>query len=242
MPGFCIDNQNGNMKPVKILIVVTGTGAYPGGKLRTGLWLSELTHIYDCSKKRGYDIVVASPKGGDTPVDPVSLKPMYLDKLSKGYWNDPEFLDLLGHTKSLDEVSAELFDGIYLAGGHGSMFDFPDSAVLQTLVRKYYEEDKLVSAICHGVCGLLNVKLSDGRYLIAGKKITGFSWFEEGLAGRKKAVPFDLEAALKERGADYRKALIPMTPEVVVDRKLVTGQDPFSSAKMAEIVINQFNQ
>lgn len=122
------------------------------------------------------------------------------------------------------------------------MFDFPDSAVLQTLVRKYYEEDKLVSAICHGVCGLLNVKLSDGRYLIAGKKITGFSWFEEGLAGRKKAVPFDLEAALKERGADYRKALIPMTPEVVVDRKLVTGQDPFSSAKMAEIVINQFNQ
>ena len=87
------------MKPVKILIVVTGTGAYPGGKLRTGLWLSELTHIYDCSKKRGYDIVVASPKGGDTPVDPVSLKPMYLDKLSKGYWNDPEFLDLLGHTK-----------------------------------------------------------------------------------------------------------------------------------------------
>lgn len=194
------------------------------------------------SEKRGYDIVIASPKGGDTPVDPMSLKTMYMDKLSKSCWDDSEFRDVLRHTKSLDEVSGEMFDCIYLAGGHGAMFDFTDNAVLQELIKNHYESNKIVGAICHGVCGLLNVKLSDGQYLVKDKKVTGFSWFEEGLAGKKKEVPFDLESALKERRADYKKSLIPMMPEVVADGNLITGQDPFSSEKMAETVMGRFNQ
>ena len=116
-------------------MVVTGTGMFPDGKQETGLWLSELAHMYDSAKKRGYDIVIASPRGGDTPVDPTSLKTMYMDKLSKEYWDDSEFRNVLRHTKSLDEVSGELFDCIYLAGGHGAMFDFPDNTVLQTLIK-----------------------------------------------------------------------------------------------------------
>lgn len=223
-------------------MVVTGTGMFPDGKEETGLWLSELTHMYDGVKKRGYDIVIASPKGGDTPVDPMSLKTMYMDKISKEYWDDSEFRDVLRHTKSLDDVSGELFDCIYLAGGHGAMFDFPDNATLQTLIKDHYENNKVVGAICHGVCGLLNVKLSNGEYLVKDKKVTGFSWFEEGLAGKKKLVPFDLESALKERRADYKKSLIPMMPEVVTDGNLITGQDPFSSEKMAETVMSRFNQ
>ena len=230
------------MKQMKILMVVTGTGMLSDGKQETGLWLSELTHIYDRAKKRGYDIVIASPKGGDTPVDPMSLKTMYMDKLSKSCWDDSEFRDVLRHTKSLDEVSGEMFDCIYLAGGHGAMFDFTDNAVLQELIKNHYESNKIVGAICHGVCGLLNVKLSDGQYLVKDKKVTGFSWFEEGLAGKKKEVPFDLESALKERRADYKKSLIPMMPEVVADGNLITGQDPFSSEKMAETVMGRFNQ
>ena len=230
------------MKQMKILMVVTGTGMFPDGKQETGLWLSELTHMYDSAKKRGYDIVIASPKGGDTPVDPTSLKTMYMDKLSKSYWDDSEFRDVLRHTKSLDEVSGEVFDCIYLAGGHGAMFDFPDNAVLQELIKNHYEHNKIVAAICHGVCGLLNVKLSDGQYLVKDKKVTGFSWFEESLARRKEDVPFDLEALLKERGADYEKALIPMTSKVVVDNNLITGQDPFSSKEMAKVVMRQLNK
>ena len=89
---------------------------------------------------------------------------------------------------------------------------------------------------------LLNVKLSGGEYLIKDKKITGFSWFEESLAGRKKEVPFDLEAALEKRGADYEKALIPMTSKVVVDCNLITGQNPFSSKEMAEVVMRQLSR
>ena len=230
------------MKQMKILMVVTGTGMFPDGKQETGLWLSELTHMYDSAKKRGYDIVIASPKGGDTPVDPTSLKTMYMDKLSKSYWDDSEFRDVLRHTKSLDEVSGEVFDCIYLAGGHGAMFDFPDNAVLQELIKNHYEHNKIVAAICHGVCGLLNVKLSDGQYLVKDKKVTGFSWFEESLARRKEDVPFDLEALLRERGADYEKALIPMTSKVVVDNNLITGQDPFSSKEMAKVVMRQLNK
>ena len=104
------------------------------------------------------------------------------------------------------------------------------------------ESGKIVSAICHGVCGLLNVGLSDGQLLVAGKKITGFSWFEETLARRKKVVPFDLEAVLKERGADYRKAWIPMTSKVVVDGTLITGQNPLSSKEMAKVVLNHLTK
>lgn len=227
------------MDTLKMLAVVTGTDMYADGNLETGLWLSELTHIYHCAEEKGYEIIIASPKGGNVPVDPESLKPMVLDKLTKGYWDDPEFRNELRHAKSLDEVTGELFDCIYLAGGHGTMYDFPNNTTLQTIIKEHYEHTKIVAAICHGVSGLLNVRLSNGEYLIKDKRLTGFSWFEESVAGRKKEVPFDFEAELKKRGADYEKALIPMTSKVVVDHNLITGQNPFSSKEMAEVVMRQ---
>lgn len=225
------------MSTPKILFVVTGTDRFAGRDLKTGLWLSELTHIYDSALKREYDSTIASPQGGNVPIDPESLKTLMLDKLSKDYWEVPEFREKLQHVPSLGEIAEEEFDCIYLAGGHGAMYDFPDNIILQSIIRKHYENRKIVAAICHGVCGLLNVGLSTGEYLIKNKKLTGFSWFEEGLAGRKDEVPFNLEEELKKRGADYEKALIPMTSKVVVDGNLITGQDPFSSEEMAEVVI-----
>ncbi|MBS1748115.1 MAG: type 1 glutamine amidotransferase domain-containing protein, partial [Bacteroidetes bacterium] len=101
---------------------------------------------------------------------------------------------------------------------------------------------KIVAAICHGVGGLLNVKLSNGEYLIKDKTITGFNWFEESLANRKKKVPFNLEAQLRSRGSDYRKSFIPMTSKVVVDRNLITGQNPFSSKEMAKVVMRELGK
>lgn len=227
---------------MKVLIIVTGTATFANGKLPTGLWLSEFTHIYHSAKESGYAITVANPKGGCTPVDPESLKPLLLDEMSKKYWEKPEFKDMLDHADSLDDVLERQYDCVYLAGGHGAMYDFPDNAVLKAIIKKQYESGKLVSAICHGVSGLLNVELSNGEYLIKGKKLTGYSWFEESLAGRKQVVPFNLEASLKERGADYEKALIPLTSKVVVDNKLITGQDPFSSKEMAKVVMQQLNK
>ena len=225
------------MSLIKILIVTTNVNIYASGNYPTGLWLSELTHIYDAAKKNAYEITIASPSGGKVPVDPESLKFFTLDKLSKEYWEDSNFRELLEKSKSLKEVQNESFDVVYLAGGHGTMYDFPDNEMLQNLVANQYENKRIVAAICHGVGGLLNVKLSDGTYLIEGKKLTGYDWFEETLAGRKKEVPFNLEAALKERGAKYENAFIPMTSKVVVDDNLITGQNPFSSKEMAKVVI-----
>ncbi|QLC64843.1 type 1 glutamine amidotransferase domain-containing protein [Flavobacterium sp. LPB0248] len=230
------------MNTIKLLIIVTGINVYENSNLPTGLWLSELTHIYDKAKEQGFEITIASPRGGDTPIDPESLKPLVLDNISKNYWSDSAFREMLKHTKTLNEVSDQEFDCVYLAGGHGTMYDFPNDNILQKIIKNHFENNKKVAAICHGVGGLLNVKLSNGEYLIKNKKITGFNWFEESLARRKKNVPFNLEEALKERGSDYEKAFIPMTSKVVVDGNLITGQNPFSSKEMAKVVIKELKK
>ncbi|MEQ7802209.1 type 1 glutamine amidotransferase domain-containing protein [Pedobacter sp. ASV1-7] len=230
------------MSFLKILIVVTNIDTYASGKLETGLWLSELTHIYQAALEKGYEISIASPKGGKVPVDPESLKPLTMDKVSKAYWNDASFRELLENSKSLSEVSTKDFDLVYLAGGHGTMYDFPHDTTMQNIIRNQYENGRIVAAICHGVGGLLNVRLSSGEYLIKGKTVTGFNWFEERLANRKKEVPFNLEAGLKERGADYNKAFIPMTSNVVVDGNLITGQNPFSSTETAKVIIRELEK
>ena len=122
------------------------------------------------------------------------------------------------------------------------MYDFPDDRAIQSVVKKQYEGGRLVAAICHGVGGLLNVKLSNGEYLIKDKSMTGFDWFEETIARRKREVPFNLEAAIKERGADLKKAFIPMTSNVVVADHLITGQNPFSSKEMAKVVMKHLEK
>lgn len=224
---------------MNFLIIVTSVETYLNKNLKTGLWLSELTHLYHSAEEQGYEITIASPKGGNTPLDPESLKPMMLDKITKVYYKDNNFMNLLKHSKTLEEVENDVFDVVYLAGGHGTMYDFPDNMTLQNIIRKHYENDKVISAICHGLCGLLNVKLSSGEYLLKNKTITGFTWLEESLARRRKEVPFNLEKELKKRETNYRKSWIPMTSKVVVEGNLITGQNPFSSKEMAKAVINQ---
>ena len=192
------------MDNLKLLAIVTGEGEFVNKNLRTGLWLSELTHIYHGAKKQGIEITVASPKGGDTPIDPESLNPLLMDEITKTCWEDSIFKNVLQHTKSLDEVSEFQFDCVYLAGGHGSMYDFPDNIVLQAILK--------------------------------------FSRAEEILARKERVVPFDLETELKDRGARYEKALIPMTSKVVIDGNLFTGENPFSSKKMAEVILQCFSK
>lgn len=222
----------------KILAIVTNITHYENG-MPTGLWLSELTHLYDEAKKHNWEITIASPQGGNIPIDPESLKPLLLDKISKQYYENADFRKKLEQTKSLSEVENNTFDLVYLAGGHGTMYDFPTDETMQKIIATHYENGKKIGAICHGVGGLLHVKLSDGNYLIKNKEMTGFSWFEETLANRKKAVPFNLELELKKRNPNYRKAFIPMTSKVVVDGNLITGQNPFSSKSMAKIIVQQ---
>lgn len=108
-------------------------------------------------------------------INPESLKPTVLDKVTKEYRADSSFRELLQHTKNLSEVSGQQFDCVYLAGGHGTMYDFPNNTTLQAIIRQHYENNKIIAAVCHGVGGLLDVKLSNEEYLIRNKTITGFN-------------------------------------------------------------------
>jgi len=177
---------------------------------------------------------IVSIKGGNIPVDGRSLAGFMLDKAAKKRYEDPKFMSLLENTKSISEVDGKDYDILFFAGGHGAMWDFANNEKLNTLTREMYESGKLVSAVCHGVAALQNVKLSNGDYLIKGKKGTGFPYFDESLAGVKQFVPYNLEKTLKERGMKYSKAFIPLRGHTVADGRLITGQNPNSTTKTAQ--------
>jgi putative intracellular protease/amidase len=221
------------MADKKILIVVTNQSHYPNGRRRTGVWLSELTHFYDEFDRLGYEIDIVSPKGGEVPIDPQSLLPVMLDKSTRARRDDKEFMKLLENTPRAAEVNPGDYAAIYFVGGHGAMWDFPDNPDLQQAAAKIYEEGGAVAAVCHGACGLVNLELSDGKNLVDGKQVTGFSNLEERLALRSKVVPFLVEDGLKQSGASYSRAALPMRGHVVTDGRLVTGQNPASVREVA---------
>ena len=218
----------------KIGIIVTNQDSYPEHNRPTGLWLSELVHFWDVLEKDGYSFDIISPKGGKIPLEPKSLEGVAFDKATKARYNDEEFMAQLDNTISAADASWERYEAIYYTGGHGVMYDFLDDENLHKLNRDMYENGRVISAVCHGYCGLLNTKLSNNEYLLKGKTITGFSWFEEKLANVAKIVPYNAEQIAKERGCNYKKAMIPLTPFVKTDGKLVTGQNPFSATLTAK--------
>jgi putative intracellular protease/amidase len=222
----------------RILNVVTNVAHYEDPAELTGLWLSELTHAYHVFAEAGFDQTIVSPNGGPCPLEPRSLKFPNYDKTAKAWRADEAKTALLANTASPDEIDAAAFDAIYFTGGHAVMFDFPDSEGLQRLTREIFEQGGVVSSVCHGYCGLLNTRLSDGSLLVDGRKLTGFAWSEEVLARVDKLVPYNAEAEMKQRGARYEKGLIPFAPYVVVDGRLVTGQNPGSAKATARKIVS----
>lgn len=220
----------------RILHVVSNVSHYADPSQPTGLWLSELTHAYDLFAERGFTQRIVSPAGGRSPLEPRALKWPLLDASAKAWLDDPERMALLAATASPDRIDPSEFDAIYFTGGHAVMWDFPDSEGLQAIARAIWERGGIVSSVCHGYCGLLNTKLSDGKFLVAGKRLTGFSWAEEVLAGVAKKMPYNAEAEMKRRGARYEKAFLPFVSYAVSDGRLVTGQNPWSAKATAEKV------
>ena len=199
------------------------------------------------AKEAGFEIDIVSPSGGYVPIDPESLMAQEtahmigIETAVQNRYQDRAFMDQLRDTRKVSEVAASDYDAIYLTGGHGVMFDFTDEGLAKK-VAEFFEADKIVSAVCHGPGGLLNVRLSTGEYLLKGRKATGFSWREEELAKRAEAVPFNLEEEMKKRGAEYEKAMLPYTAHVVEDGRLITGQNPKSARGVGEAVVKQLRQ
>lgn len=217
----------------RILHVVTNIAHYDEADHPTGLWLAELTHAWHVFAQRGFEQRIVSPAGGYSPLEPRSLKFPNIDKTAKAWLADPGKTALLDSTLSPDEVDSAQVDAIYFTGGHAVMYDFPDSEGLQRLTREIFEQGGVVASVCHGYCGLLNTRLSDDSYLIAGRRMTGFSWREEQLARVDKLVPYNAEDVAKQRGARYEKATLPFVSYAVADGNLVTGQNPGSAKETA---------
>lgn len=222
----------------RILHVVTNVDRYESTGKATGLWLSELTHAWDVFEAKGYSQTLVSPKGGKVPLEPKALKWPILDASAKRWLNDPAKMALLQNTARPDDINPDEFDVIYYTGGHAVMYDFPSSTGLQQLATTIWEKGGIVSSVCHGYCGLLNISDRSGQLIIKGRKLTGFSWNEEVLAGVAKAVPYNVEQFVRDRGAKYEKTWLPFKSNVVTDGRLVTGQNPGSASATAKAVLN----
>ncbi|MCW3478738.1 type 1 glutamine amidotransferase domain-containing protein [Neisseriaceae bacterium JH1-16] len=231
--------QDGPLQGVRILVVMTNHSTYPSRSDKTGLWLTELTHFYDIAQAAGLQMDFVSPEGGEVPLDERSLGSFYLDDSARAHLADPAFMARLKATSPTNAIDPSNYKAIYFTGGHGTMWDFPNSKALKNISEQIYRQGGIVSAVCHGVAGLLTLQDESGKALIEGRFVTGFSKMEESLSGIKPQVPFMLQDELVGRGAHYKKAFFPFTSYIVTDDRIITGQNPQSSKEIAEAVIDR---
>lgn len=217
----------------KVLIVVTSHAQLGETGQPTGSYLPEVTHPYAALVARGIQVDIASIAGGRAPIDPSSLDPS--DSRTHGFLETPESRIKIEQTPALASVAPQQYQGVVFAGGHGTMWDFRDSADAQRVAAAIYEQGGIVAAVCHGAAALVDVRLSSGRYLLQGRKVTAFSNAEEEAIGLHTIVPFSMESALRQRGAHYSKAEL-WQEHVQIDGRLVTGQNPASAAGVGEAV------
>jgi len=219
----------------KIILVSTSATELNGHA--TGLWLEELAVPYYQFKEAGFDVVIASPAGGPIPIDKSSMSGGSFNDACKKFMHDADAIGQLGHSAKLDSIDfSSGIDAIFLCGGHGTCTDFHVSADLKNAIETLYAADKIVAAVCHGPMGLTHCTNPDGTPLVKDKVVTGFKDTEEIKAHLENIVPFMLETKLKELGAKYESA-DDFNPNVCVDGKLVTGQNPQSSERIAAAVI-----
>lgn len=221
----------------KILFVLTSHSEKGNTGKKTGFYLSEVSHPWDVLYSAGYEIDFVSPQGGNPPVDGFDLE----DPVNKKFWEDETYHQKIENTLKPSEVNPDDYEAIYYAGGHGTMWDLPANKEIANIAQKIYENKGVVGAVCHGPSGLVNIKLSDGNYLIDGKKLNSFTNEEENAVGLEKVVPFLLESKLKERGAIFEKSE-PWQKHVTVDQRLVTGQNPQSAKAVGEAILEEIKK
>lgn len=211
----------------RVLVVVTGHEAIDD-ETPTGVWLEEFARPYRAFVDQGYGVDVASPEGGLAPIDPRS------EEAAEEEW--AEARARLRDTLRLTDVSADPYDALFLPGGHGTMFDFPGDPDLGRLVAEFAASDRVIAAVCHGPAGFVGVTDGDGEPVVAGMRMTAFTDAEEAETGLEDRMPFLLESRLRELGADF-ETRDPWSDHVVVDGTWVTGQNPQSSAGVAEEIV-----
>lgn len=229
-------NHKSKGESMNVLMVVTSNDELGSTGEKTGFWLEEFAAPFYVFKDAGADITIASPEGGQPPVDPRSDLPENQTEATKRFKADSESQELLAASVKLSGVNAADFDAVFYPGGHGPLWDLVDNEYSIALIQSFVKEGKPVGAVCHAPAVLKNVKDDNGEFLVKGRKVTGFSNTEETAVGLAEVVPFLLEDVLIECGGQYSKG-DDWTPHVVEDGFLVTGQNPASSEKTAETLL-----
>jgi putative intracellular protease/amidase len=220
------------MSTRKILIALTSHGELGSTGRSTGFYLPEAAYPWKAFTDAGYTVDLVSVQGGRPPMDGIDPS----DPVQQAFLDDPQMSVKLENTPRPDQVNPTDYDAILYAGGHGAMWDFPDSTRLAEIARDIYESNGVVAAVCHGPAGLVNIVLSDGRYLVDGKEVAAFTNDEEAAVGLTEDVPFLLQTRLEQRGAKHSGAPN-FQPWVVRDGRLVTGQNPASTTDVAVQVL-----
>jgi putative intracellular protease/amidase len=222
---------------VKILMVLTSHDMLGNTGRKTGFWLEEFAAPYYVFKDAGEQITLASPKGGQPPLDPKSNEPDFQTDLTRRFEKDPEAKKVLANTVRLDAIKPGDFDTVFYPGGHGPMWDLAEDKASIKLLETMYAAGKPIALVCHAPGVLRHVK-AGGKPLVQGKKVTGFSNTEEEAVGLTKVVPFLVEDELKRLGGIYSKAA-DWQPYVVTDGLLITGQNPASSGPAAKVLLDR---
>ena len=231
--------KQNNTKVKKVLFVVTSHDQLGNTGKKTGFWTEELAAPYYALLDQGVIIDIATPKGGQPPIDPKSSDPSSATEDTKRFDTDKVLLEKLKNTKKLSDVNQADYDAVFYPGGHGPLWDLVEDKNSIALIESFYTHKKPVAFVCHAPAVLKNVK-ANGQFLVKGKKITGFSNTEEEAVGLTKVVPFLLEDALQANGGIYSKAAN-WQPYAVEDGLIITGQNPASSKLVAEKLLVQLN-
>ena len=231
-------------RPRKVLIVVANPATSSTMGWPVGFWAAELTHPYYELTERGIEVTIASPDGGKVEMDSLSdpRDPSQWsaeDLVSMGFVHTPALMELLENTPRIADLELGEFDAIMVAGGQSPMFTFRENEDLKQAIRRFYEAEKPTAVYCHGTAALVDIKLSDGSYLVDGKTVTGFANAEEEFSDSfvgQKVMPWRVEDVLRERGANYVQGGL-FKAFAVRDGRLITGQQQYSGRKVAQMVI-----
>lgn len=223
---------------MKILMILTSHDQLGDSGEKTGFWLEEFASPYYVFKDADVEITLASPKGGQPPLDPKSDAPDFQTEATERFKRDADAQAALASTLKLSSISADDYDAVFYPGGHGPLWDLAEDSSSIALIESMYASGKLVSAVCHAPAVLRHVKGADGSPLVKGKSVTGFSNSEEAAVQLTGIVPFLLEDELKAKGANYSSSE-DWHPYVITDGNLVTGQNPASSELAAKTVLDK---
>lgn len=224
--------NTGNIQKRVLLIMSSYDDMGISGK-QTGTWFTELAAPYYILTNAGYEVVFASPDGGEAPIDLLSMKVPFTTTYTDKFLNDPVALFAAKHTRKLRNIDYNTFDAVFFPGGYGLLTDLASDQFVVKLIKDFYETNRPIAMVCHAPAILRDVKLSNGEFLVEGKNLTGFKDAEDAEIELDKHLLFSLEQDLKLRGANY-KSVTNWAPNVVVDGVLMTGQSPASAAPLAE--------